>query len=132
MRSMIPFRRNQPGKANPKFNHLLNTRLPDCPAPECLNCHASLKEVRPFHVEPVSAGAFRFSCLSKCTLCQAPHIGFRSIGIKDGRTRFLLQEFELYSVSKHGQDLARVAEQIHKKREKLDEIQSRPVLEPVQ
>lgn len=111
-------------------NQLLNLRLPEAPAPECCTCSAALTDVRPFHAEPAGVGMFRLACLAQCTHCQARHVGFRSVAL-DGRnaTRFLLQEFEIYSEATHGKDLKKVAEQIAKKRAKFDEIQSRPVVD---
>lgn len=106
---------------------LLNQRLPDAPDPDCIKCTAAMPDVRPFHIEASGPGTFRITCLTKCPLCSAPHIGFRSVGVDGRRSRFLIQEFEVYSPEEHGTTLEKVGQQIEKKRQKFDEIQARPV-----
>ena len=108
---------------------LLNQKLPDAPNPDCIKCTTSIPDVRPFHIEPSSPGAFRITCLAKCPHCNAPHIGFRSVGVDGRSSRFLIQGFELYSPAEHGTILEKVGQQIEKKRQKFDEIQARPVVE---
>lgn len=120
-----------PGRAN-KFvpqaaRNLLNQRLPNAPAPDCLKCKSAMDDVRPFHIEPVTHAIYKIRCLVRCPACATPHIGHRDIGIDRRTTRFLEQEFERYDEAKHGETLRNVNSRIQAKREKFDKIQASPV-----
>ncbi len=127
MRFPIPRGRNG---NNAFLQRLLTQRLPGAPAPQCLACEALMAEdaVKRVSIEPVTHGTFKVACLAKCR-CGARHIGHRAIAADMRTTRFLSQEFELYSESTHGPALQAVQARIAKKADKLAEIEARPVTE---
>lgn len=115
---------------SPLLQRLLNQRLPDAPAPTCLQCSSVMPKdaVRRVSFEPITHGAFKIACLVRCT-CGARHIGHRNVAADMRTTRFLSQKFELYSEEVHGPALKAVQGRIEAKREKLAEIEARPVTE---
>lgn len=128
MRFQIPGRGRSGG--NSLLQRLLNQRLPDAPAPVCLQCSNPMPNdaVRRVSIEPVTHGTFKVACLVRCN-CGARHIGHRAIAADMRTTRFLSQEFEIYSEEVHGPALKAVQTRIEGKREKLAEIEARPVTE---
>lgn len=129
MRFPIPRGRNG---NNAFLQRLLNQRLPDAPPPTCQSCSAPMPQeaVKRVSIEPVTHGTFKIACLAKCR-CGARHIGHRAIAADMRTTRFLSQEFELYSEATHGPALQAVQARIEKKADKLAEIEARPVTEHV-
>jgi hypothetical protein len=121
-----------PGRhgGSPLLQRLLTQRLPDAPAPNCLKCSKAMPNdaVKRVSIEPVTHGTFKVACLVRCA-CGARHIGHRAIAADMRTTRFLSQEFELYSEDVHGPALKAVQGRIEAKRDKLAEIEARPVTE---
>lgn len=108
---------------------ILDRRLPDAPSPACPSCAEENVDVRPFGVEPLGPGALYVLCLGRCRCCGANLIGKRTVGIKNGQSRFLDQSFELYDPRTHGEQVRKMAENIAANRDKLEQINSRPVLD---